>query len=799
MIQLRTIKKAAIFSLVLFVFTWGNAYYEKVHSLAAKLALELLRLEDKRRTEALYSEIYSSEHFKAIGIGAWEEDFGVTRGNDRSFRHYYDPDAKTFRKGVPYYPYYLIWKLQGAAVKSPEGGIYEGALEWARRGVDRKGSWEFTNPFNWEGAIRAYDYTAESRREAYRRLGHVVHLLVDMAEPDHAANIPHAGSGLMLPESIDDICGPQVIGILKAAEMNPALKLHLVQAIILADIKLKNLLTKGDLDIRTVGFEGLIEDTVSPSAVREFFPGEHASHNNPGRGFFQNPMPIAAKGVRRMKTLDDYFNSLAHQSKNAATGKKEFSLALGCAELFEFLEESNFVQALELLRDPVKYRIKDYGKQAVETFGTKGKLYIVPVINRKDQSVMSRFYGLARELLTAGVELSAGLMEHFHDLVNPPPFVQSVKIEQEGEKVYYAFWKDTIVPQSGSKTSPVAGLDYDIVANRLKIVEKTDRALEAGKKGAITIEFGPHCGDFREPIDAGSVNVAIGETSAVGKIEQGRSATKWAGEFEIPVSLGSASGKTLPVIISAKDGHVHFDPQSQSFVKGFGLDTDPKTPAKVWCNGINSYIWNGFEKGEDKNHQVPLKGVDLEVRESGRSVENKVEVTKTKGKKGSTVFFAEPIVWKNNANADKFFVNYCPRFVNNNAESCATIFYIKEEYVCPIMPELSYVQVRQADDNNIWSARRTYPNNPKKNWENKGTKPSPWLVCPGAAFWLEYVEPSDLVPSDGRYSVHLKARDEQGKIYETTETFFPHEWIPDPEGPFSSDRHYCRKAAKEKQ
>ena len=48
---------------------------------------------------------------------------------------------------------------------------------------------------NLHGAIDIYNhYTYEANHEAYRRLGHTLHLLQDLAQPDHAALKDHAAS-----------------------------------------------------------------------------------------------------------------------------------------------------------------------------------------------------------------------------------------------------------------------------------------------------------------------------------------------------------------------------------------------------------------------------------------------------------------------------------------------------------------------------------------------------------------------------------------------------------------------------
>ncbi len=69
---------------------------------------------------------------------------------------------------------------------------YISAFEWAKdkmgigTGLDGKGK-----ELDWKGAIEAYDYTADAKRDAYEAVGHVLHLLQDMGQPDHVALRPH--------------------------------------------------------------------------------------------------------------------------------------------------------------------------------------------------------------------------------------------------------------------------------------------------------------------------------------------------------------------------------------------------------------------------------------------------------------------------------------------------------------------------------------------------------------------------------------------------------------------------------
>jgi hypothetical protein len=790
---------SAILCLTSTIFIPGRAYYEKVHSLAAKLALQLLEKSDRNRL--LYREVYSPAHMRAIGMGAWMEDYGVVRGIDRSFRHYYDPDAKGPRKGVPYYLYYHFWRIEGAAVKKPKHGVYEGALEWARRGTDRSGRWSIENPFNWEGAIRAYDYTSSSRLEAYRRLGHVIHLLVDMSEPDHAGNVPHGGSGFKLPESIDEIFGDKVIEKIKDSNLSDEKKLLLAQTVIFASIKIKSLLTKGDRNLRTIGFEGLIEDTVPKAMVEEFFPGKYAKYNKPSEGFLPDAAPIQANQVRRMKTLDHYFNSLAYESKKAVKDKKQYPLALGCMDLFDHLKVSNLTWLMNFMENPVLTQVETLQKEAVEYFGTKGQLYIVPIINRNDKNELQKFYSLARGLLGTAVEASAGLMEHFHDLVNPPPYVKSVKITQGKNTVYDAYWEDTVTTRAGTTKSSPSYLNYSIAANRV-MTKKRSASLEPDKDATITIEFGPNCGDYPEPIDPKSISVLIGPTSAAGRLQQTEKSTTWTGGFRVPSSILGAE-KSLTISIQAKDSHIHFDPRTRSFVRGFNLDADPKNPAKLWCKGINEYVWNNYKRGMDSNHKILLEGLSLDIEETAEAEEEKPSggeiIEEDRPIQDSEVFYFEPHVNKIKADANYFWVYYKPVWAKKN--SCMTIFYVKKELQDSKNLKVDYISEWTADLNtNTVNSKYIRPHDPDENRTRRNKKWDPWRICngsSGATRSSEDLETMGYIYDSAIFKATVLAKDDEGKIYRADVYFDPSEWeVSSDRGAFGNYRCYRKDKKK---
>ncbi|MCX5677549.1 MAG: hypothetical protein NTY76_00350 [Candidatus Omnitrophica bacterium] len=198
----KTPLRTAFLTISIFLLCFSACAYEaKTHGKSARLASELVQ-----RTDSLniYKELYDRGYASQIMAGAEAGDFGNVDGNNRSFRHYYDPYANTSQKGLKYFDYYqlwahfdviknLIWQSQGRwiddmEITPPKSGYYDDALEWARNSAGA------ADMMNWEGALRVYDYTTSSRGQAYRRLGYVSHLAADMAQPDYVFGYPHPGS-----------------------------------------------------------------------------------------------------------------------------------------------------------------------------------------------------------------------------------------------------------------------------------------------------------------------------------------------------------------------------------------------------------------------------------------------------------------------------------------------------------------------------------------------------------------------------------------------------------------------------
>ena len=137
------------------------------------------------------------------------------------------------------------------------------------------------NPFTWGRAIAAYGHgSLKAREEAYYRLGHVVHLLADMSEVDHATNTVHPASGKYLEINEDDLTDRVVQMLVLATRAVTDDTSSSAEAFV--DRNSRDLIRKTIRDamrdlgfsgpVRRTGLEGVAEDGIDPESVRDFFP-----------------------------------------------------------------------------------------------------------------------------------------------------------------------------------------------------------------------------------------------------------------------------------------------------------------------------------------------------------------------------------------------------------------------------------------------------------------------------------------------------------------------------------------------
>ncbi|MCJ7680003.1 MAG: hypothetical protein MUP70_04675 [Candidatus Aminicenantes bacterium] len=556
----------------------AHGWYEKTHAYITKVAIELVKRVDSRNNLIKYEELYLPDFVLELGRGGWREDFNPpVEGNERAFRHFYDPDKTGPEKGAKFYYHFYVWiPAENAAVTYPSGGYYENILEWAHNGALIP-----SNPFHWLNAIEAYDYTLSSRKEAYYRLGHVCHLLEDMSEPDHATGTPHPGSGKIIPDTLEDMFGKPILNRIDRLNISQFSREALKAVVSMMYLKLINLIEK---DMRIIGLEGLIEDNISFSWVEEFFWGSEKTQVKADRTRLGKP-PIDGRLIKKFQNFNDYFNKLARKSK-ADQKASGLPLAIGCADIGPYVAEMT--------------------RKATSVISYYEPIYAIPTINVNNKQQSGQFFNLAWPLIKEATEYTAGLMEHFFDIVNPPPYVREVTVSQGGEERYRAMWRDgTHALETGRTREKMYEADYtqfprfyDTVPSRGFTLEKRD-SVDADEPATITIHFGPEEKELIEHMDPDSISVLVGGVEVRGTLPE---ANIWEGQFT-PRLSPDLNQMECPIEIKAKDTHNHF-PRQDLPESGYELDSDPSSVAK--CESSRGYPWKQgtYEPGPDKHHSI---------------------------------------------------------------------------------------------------------------------------------------------------------------------------------------------------
>jgi hypothetical protein len=616
----------------------ARAWYEKTHAWLLDQAVELVKKMDQ--DQRLYAELYAGAFRVQMGRGAWREDYDPPVANiSRAMRHYYDPTIVGPIKGVPYYDYFVFWPIldRNEKVARPAGQRYDGAERWA---LDGGGLAD--NPFNWVRAISAYGHgSLAAREEAYFRLGHVLHLLADMSEVDHATNTVHPASGRSLRVNVEESVVNMAVMMFEASlkwntfgfvdeatirsYLKPENKKRLIDAF---QGPLSDILRKFHLpgSVRLTGFEGLAEDAIPPEAVKDFFPIPESNGLVAALAGLPAPSSEATK-IPDCSKFPAFFNELAAMVRRDLPGTMR--LAVGCADLAPLLTTAVAV----LFPKP-----SIIGTIFTNKF-LSSPIYAIPIINELEANSFGSYLPYRDAMLREAVAYLAGLMMHFQDVVKEPPFVQEVTVRQTNGREYSASWgegqKDVVdlgtgrtIELYGEISTPRSSIPkyYRAIMGRT-LAHGSGRPLQAGRMATVTIGFGPvlqaHGEEIKPRINPQSVKVRIDGKPVDGRMKD---ANTWSGSYTPEIS-GDMPEKPVKMEIEARDLHKHFLPMSPDG-KGYWLDSDPTTVAQLSATAPNfdaadsntkppAYEWKFYEDGPkhdhvDRNHAFAISREEVE-------------------------------------------------------------------------------------------------------------------------------------------------------------------------------------------
>jgi hypothetical protein len=622
----------------------SQAWYPKTHAWLLAQAIELIKMIDR---EQMYQELYTAVFRMQLGRGAWREDFDPPVGDiSRAMRHYYDPETPGPVKGIPYYDYFVAWPLFDKNEKTarPNGPRYDGAERWALDGGGAE-----ANPFTWERAIAAYGHgSLKAREEAYFRLGHVVHLLADMSEVDHATNTVHPASGQYLIVNEEMLTDRVVKMLVLATRAMTDDTSSAAEAFV--DRNSRDLIRKtiGDAmrnlglngPVQRTGLEGIAEDSIDPESVRDFFPTPESNGLNAKLKDLRPPSP-GADETPGCRDFPAFFNELASFAKRERPAG--MPLAVGCADMVPVLQSAMTAGylATAALFGPGSQETQTVGQAwaAVTKKYLSSPIYAIPMIDELDPRSYDPYLRYRDAMFFETIPYLAGLMMHFQDVVREPPFVKDVTVEQPTGRKYWSSLgegeKDLVNVRTFRTTEPFGDIstpDIYIPKSYKAVMGRTPAggtvgALQSGKTAVVTIVFGPELdvsGEKIAPhIDPASVKVRIDGEPVPGRMKTGNS---WTGAFTPELEAGRTE-KIFKIEIEARDLDKHVLPMSPDG-QGYWLDSDPKTVAQVVAtppdfdaNDSNTkppaYEWKFYDEGPqrdhvDRNHMFRVVREDVE-------------------------------------------------------------------------------------------------------------------------------------------------------------------------------------------
>ena len=579
---------------------------------------EALKLIEKTDSKGKYSEIYEgwggfpyytgkpksqskpgkTDH--PCVQGAWAEDAGDEKRDDfaenksemvaknfRDFRHFGGED-----KGLKWEDYFKLRSTDKVKVEKPKNGVrYISAKNWGYSGADG-------DKMNFLGAIEAYNYyTPKGYKEAYYRMGHVLHLLQDVAQPDHASLKDHAGSAKTEREAYDEFvvclakaantleiesyvcvggCGLALFGYwacvaaCELAALYIALKVYEICEV--------------SIDPGQVGFERLIQDRWDLNRIDK-----------------KKELKIKPE-----VSYDAYFKNLAIESIAELTEEgRNLKCPLGLGSLYVGLLTAGAV------------KIKGY---SVKPFGTIPGVdpdieLSYPVGTGKDKPYLE----LADRVIVKAINKSAGLLQYFYEIVNHPPYVKSVTVAQGAfglsvvdvlakpqNFIYSADWKDEYVKDklgdriSGRKL--VMSQDEPISKVQLQNTQRIYVVAHvANKMKQLTLEL-KNC--YGDPIDKCSMKDVTDSISSYYGDQT------YFADFAVPI-VESGISKACDALVlefTGEDAEPHYSNRTYA---GNELDSDPSTAAMVTTLPYHSpNSWMDYKPGPDTTHRIRIISAD---------------------------------------------------------------------------------------------------------------------------------------------------------------------------------------------
>lgn len=606
--------------LLLFYVASVGGWSPRNHCSWAQESLSIIKAKDASK---IYSELYSDNWYNAaydsntghgipqpfvhhpIILGSYYEDtyqvmpqyYDDWFKSDEKYNanpDYYWPHAPYPREynhfgngrgqGLTYQPWFDKYYWNPTPPRPmPQDRFYD-ARDWAY-GPPRTLAPQQVNGLSFTEAVQQYNrYTSEGNTNAYLMMGHVTHLLQDLAQPDHARGVFHIHSRF---KGSDNVEGSTVRSIKDVAcsqwgecarsIADPACRLlnfvpfcfGCSTACRWTAYFIAKAVCANDWCDSCRGYERVVEDDWQFASVASL---------------------ISDQGILKQPDFDSYFADMAKYSSSLATFA-QLKSPLGCSD-----------------------------------FTTSCGVMIpgwVPNIGDTPQAKRA-YLELTDKLVSHCVGSVAGLLEHFYEIVNHPPFLERVKIVQweNGATTPRKFGSlgDDPIHCGGSVTYDAEWQTDPKTKTRLLIHNQVPQKVHSDIWQYVFVLFGPY-GLAPEPGGLLMDQVRLSLTGIDNATGQ---------SFNIPVELQPAKDdhygnyywgrfqmkncgldpNIMTMNFQAKDNRAHLQGRNPL---GNELDAYPETLAIVQPSLQPYYPWSGYEPGIDTHHRLWIQPAELQV------------------------------------------------------------------------------------------------------------------------------------------------------------------------------------------
>ncbi len=528
-------------------------------------------------------------------IGSWAEDASGTP------RYHTILDKKamkvpTFRslnhfggenQGLQHQWYFKFW---GSIPKPPSGSMYTSARDWGLNGGSTG------DRMNLHGAINIYNhYTYEANHEAYRRLGHTIHLLQDLAQPDHAALKDHAASSYNEEGAFAEFMVCEAV----AAEAFVASSLFCAGPCSLFGPLCIPACASVGAGIAYGGCKALIDkDDVGFEYLTCWNDWNYKLRN------LESKLKIERESTTSSQPdpYDHYFKNMADFSIKRAAG---FDLPIGLGTI------------------------------------PYAPFILVPGLNPEiDKGEEKPYLELADDVVVKGTNKTAGLFQHFYEVVNHPPYVQEVVVCQTDQILTLSSVTGDVFPlhsEDGLKKVNIIyngwwECQYGMDKDTLKILEYREiqtkvKDYDPTKYTFILASVTTDMKDFEVTLrdDATGAVILSEKLKKVASSYTMDYANTYHGlacnypttaYYGLIVNSAIDICGTLALEFKGEDNEPHFSAPAQGRIhSGKHLDSNPVTVAVADENFPHNWINNpskqlGYEPGSDKFHKFDVYKID---------------------------------------------------------------------------------------------------------------------------------------------------------------------------------------------